>query len=157
MQRTHRIFIADRSVPFRATLARYLTVLSDDYEVVGEASSDEAALLGIERIQPQIVLLDLDLPDRSGVATAQEICRRWSSIAVIALTDHFDQEYYTAARVAGAYDCLDKLAIVEQLPAVLAALGGAPQGVVAGADGCVSACEPLWREGRPRRLADAER
>lgn len=130
-----RIFIVDRSAPFRATLARYLTVLGGDYEVVGEASSDEAALLEIARLRPQLILLDLDLPDRSGVATTQEICKRWADIAVIALTDHFDHEYCAAARVAGAYDCLDKLALVEQLPVVLAALDDAAQGVVGNGGG----------------------
>ena len=125
MQPTKRIVIVDRSVHFRTTLGRYLRLLDADYEVIGEAATDEAALLEVARLQPQIVLLDLDLPDRSGLGTIYDIRRRWPNIAVIAVTNHLDGEYCAAARAAGAYDCLDKLALVEQLPAVLAAISSA--------------------------------
>jgi len=122
VQLTKRILIVDRSASFRATLARYLALLDAGYEVIGEAATDEAALAEIARLQPQIVLLDLDLPDRSGLHTTRDIRQRWSGIAVIAVTNHLDGEYCDAARTAGAYDCLDKLSLVEQLPTVLAAL-----------------------------------
>jgi len=120
VQPTKRILIVDRSALFRATFVRYLGLLNASYEVIGEAATDEAALLEVARLQPQIVLLDLDLPDRSGLATIREIRRRWSAIEVIAVMNHLDSEYCNAARATGAYDCLDKLALVEQLPTVLA-------------------------------------
>jgi len=125
VQLPKRIIIVDRSALFRATLARYLVLLDAGYEVIGEAATDEAALLEIARLQPQIVLLDLDLPDRSGLRTTRDIRRRWSGIEVIVVTNHFDREYCEAARAAGARDCLDKLVLVERLPAVLATVSDA--------------------------------
>lgn len=122
VQTPQRIVIVDRSAIFRNTLARYLVLLDANYEVVGEAASDEAALLEIARVHPAIVLLDLDLPDRSGLATTEDIRLHWSDITIIAVTNYLDREYCDAARRAGARDCLDKLALVEQLPAVLAAI-----------------------------------
>jgi len=125
VQLSKRIMIVDRSALFRATLARYLVLLDAGYEVIGEAATDEAALQEVARLQPRIVLLDLDLPDRSGLRTTRDIRRRWSGIEVIVVTNHLDSEYCEAALAAGAHDCLDKLALVEQLPAVLAAVSGA--------------------------------
>ena len=126
MQKTQRILIVDQSAPFRATLAHYLTFLDADYLVIGEAATDEAALREVARLQPQIVLLDLDLPDRTGLKTTRDIRHRWPEIAVIAVKNHLDCEYSDAARAAGALNCLDKLALVEQLPAVLATLSASP-------------------------------
>lgn len=142
MQLPKRIIIVDRSALFRATLARYLVLLDAGYEVIGEAATDEAALLEVARLQPQIVLLDLDLPDRSGLRTTSDIRRRWSSIAVIAVTNHLDGEYCEAARAAGAHDCLDKLALVEQLPAVLAAVNGARPAPFGAERSLETSCEP---------------
>jgi len=122
VQSTRRILIVDQSALFRATLARYLALLDAGYEVVGEAATDEAALLASARLQPQIVLIDLDLPDRSGLGTTRDIRSHWPGIAVVAVTNHFDREYCAAALAAGAQNCLDKLALVERLPAVLAAI-----------------------------------
>ena len=135
MQKTQRILIVEQSALFRATLTRYLTILDAGYEVIGEAATDEAALLEVGRLQPAIVLLDLDLPDRSGLKTTRDIRQYWPGIAVVAVTNHLDCEYCDAARAAGAHDCLDKLALVEQLPAVLAAL---------------SALQPLYPDGKVR-------
>jgi DNA-binding NarL/FixJ family response regulator len=134
VQKIQRILIVDQSALFRATLARYLAILDADYEVIGEAATDEAALREVARLQPQIVLLDLDLPDRSGLKTTRDIRYRWPGIAVIAITNHLDCEYCDAARAAGALNCLDKLALVEQLPAVLATLS-APSPVYLSSDG----------------------
>ena len=100
--------------------------LERDLEVVGEAATDEAALMLIARTRPQLVLIDLDLPDRSGLETIRDIRGHWATMAIVALTDHNDREYCDAARAAGARDCLDKLAIVDRLPGVLAALDEPP-------------------------------
>lgn len=122
MQVSTRILVVDGSALFRRILTRYLTLLDAGYQVIGEAATDEAALREVARLHPHIVLLDLDLPDRSGVGTIRDIRRHWPTIAIIAVTNHLDREYCDAARAAGARDCLDKLALVEKLPTVLAAV-----------------------------------
>jgi DNA-binding NarL/FixJ family response regulator len=115
-----RILIVDQFASFRRNLARYLGLLDTEYEVVGEAATDEFAVAQVGRLRPDIVLLDIDLPDRNGIQTTRSIHRAWPATTVIAITGHLDEEYRRAALDAGATECIDKLAIVEELPGVLA-------------------------------------
>jgi DNA-binding NarL/FixJ family response regulator len=115
-----RILIVDQSASFRSNLARYLGLLDTEYEVVGEAATDEFAVALTRRLLPDIVLLDIDLPDRNGIQTTRYIRRSWPLTTVIAITGHLDGEYRRAALDAGATECIDKLAIVDELPEVLA-------------------------------------
>lgn len=117
-----RILIVDQHASFRQSLARYLGFLDAGYEVVGEAATDAAALAQVSHLRPDIAFVDIDLPDRSGIATMRCIRTNWPATAVIALSSHLDAEYCQAALGAGAADCIDKLTLVDQLPgAILAA------------------------------------
>ena len=120
LQVSTRILIVDQSASFRSNLARYLGFLDTEYEVVGEAATDAFAVVQVSRLRPDIVLLDIDLPDRNGIQTTRYIRRAWPLTTVIAITGHLDGEYRRAALDAGANECIDKLAIVEELPEALA-------------------------------------
>jgi DNA-binding NarL/FixJ family response regulator len=120
LQVSTRILIVDQFASFRRNLARYLGLLDAEYEVVGEAATDEFAVAQVGRLRPDIVLLDIDLPDRNGIQTTRYIRRAWPATTVIAITGHLDEEYRRAALDAGATECIDKLALVEELPEVLA-------------------------------------
>lgn len=119
---TMRILIVDQFAPFRRDIARYLALLGECYEVVGEAASDEGAIAQVARLRPDIVLLDIDLPDRNGIQTARHIRSTWPDTRVLIVTHHPEAEYRCAALDAGAAQVVDKLAIVEQLPRALVAL-----------------------------------
>jgi DNA-binding NarL/FixJ family response regulator len=116
-----RVLIVDHHASFRQSLARYLAILDARYEVVGEAGTDEAALAQVGRLRPDIAFVDIDLPDRNGIATTRCIRIGWPTTAVIALSSHPDEEYCQAALDAGATDCIDKLTLVDRLPAALLA------------------------------------
>jgi DNA-binding NarL/FixJ family response regulator len=120
LQVSTRILIVDQFASFRRNLARYLGLLDTEYEVVGEAATDEFAVAQVGRLRPDIVLLDIDLPDRNGIQTTRYIRNAWPAITVIAITGHLDEEYRRAALDAGAAECIDKLALVEELPGALA-------------------------------------
>jgi DNA-binding NarL/FixJ family response regulator len=122
VQVSTRILIVDHHASFRRDLAQYLSLLDAGYEVVGEAATDEFAVEEVGRLRPDIVLLDIDLPDRSGLITTRRIRQRWPAIAVIAIAGHADTAYRQAAFEAGAADCVDKYSVVDQLPPALAAL-----------------------------------
>jgi DNA-binding NarL/FixJ family response regulator len=69
-----RVLIVDDHAGFRRLAARVLA--ESGFAVVGEAADAAAALDEVDRLQPDVVLLDIMLPDRSGIAVAQELGRR---------------------------------------------------------------------------------
>src|SRR4051794_33796227 len=70
--------------------------------VVGEAGTAAEALQAAERVQPDIVLMDIRLPDQSGIAACQQIRRRWPAIQVLMLTSFADEALVLEAISAGA-------------------------------------------------------
>ncbi len=93
------------------------------FQIVGEAGSGAEALRVIEASQPDIVLLDLRLPDFDGVQLCQQIGRVSPGSAVVFLTAFIDQHLVDAAVRAGARGYLLKnaedLHLGEQLRAVM--------------------------------------
>ncbi|HEX9925973.1 MAG TPA: response regulator transcription factor [Anaerolineae bacterium] len=73
-----------------------------DLEVVGQAATADEAVALVERLRPQIVLMDLRMPGRSGVEACQELKQRWPETHVIMLTSYADDELVLEAIKAGA-------------------------------------------------------
>lgn len=71
-------------------------------EVVGEASDGEAALRLVGAMTPDIALLDIAMPGLNGLETAARITRAYSTVRVIMLSMHADEEYVLQALRAGA-------------------------------------------------------
>ena len=80
------------------------TVLSRDprFQVVGEAETASGALDQALRLKPDVVLLDLRLPDRSGVDVCRELKQRGARPSVLCLTSYADERTILAAMDAGA-------------------------------------------------------
>lgn len=74
----------------------------DDLEVVGEAGSVEEAIRRVGHDEPDVVILDVRLPDGSGVEACREIRARWPDINVLMLTSFADDEALFASILAGA-------------------------------------------------------
>ncbi len=73
-----------------------------DIEVVAEAATAAQAVLQAGEWQPDVVIMDVRLPDRSGLAACQEIRQRWPRIQVLVLTSYADEELVLEAISAGA-------------------------------------------------------
>jgi DNA-binding NarL/FixJ family response regulator len=73
-----------------------------DITVVGEAGTAAAALEVVGRVQPDIVLMDIRLPDQSGIAACQLVRQRWPTVQVLMLTSFADEELVLEAIGAGA-------------------------------------------------------
>jgi len=96
-----KIFLLDDHEIVRTGL-RSLLEAEDDFVVVGEASSAAEALARIPPTQPDVAILDVRLPDGSGIDVCREIRSSEPDIACIMLTSYADDEALFAAVVAGA-------------------------------------------------------
>lgn len=96
-----------------------------DVEIVGEAGTAADALELAGRTSPDVILMDIGLPDLSGIEATREIKKRFPKIAVVALTIHEDQEYFFKMLDAGAVGYVPKRAAPEELERAIraAALG----------------------------------
>lgn len=96
-----RVFLLDDHEVVRSGL-RALLEASHDIVVVGEAGTVAEALARIPPTRPNVAVLDVRLPDGSGIEVCREIRSRWKEIACLMLTSYADDEALFAAIMAGA-------------------------------------------------------
>ena len=111
---TIRILLADDHNVVRSGLGAVLS-MQDDFKVVGEAGDGEEAVRLCEKLQPDVVLMDLLMPKIDGVAATKSIKERWPQIQVIALTSFKEKEYVEGALKAGASGYLLKNVSADEL------------------------------------------
>src|SRR5512142_1579216 len=96
-----------------------------DVEIVGEAASASEAIESVTRLKPNVILMDIGLPDLSGIDATREIKKRINDVSVVALTIHEDEEYFFKMLEAGASGYVPKRAAPEELlVAIRAAAAG---------------------------------
>ena len=94
---------------------RSLLDLADDIEVVAEATDGDEALTLVEQSRPQVLLLDLQMPRRDGIATLTALRERGDDLPVLVLTTFDDDELVLRALQAGAHGYLLKDVTLTQL------------------------------------------
>jgi two-component system response regulator DevR len=99
--KTLRIDLVDDHEVVRNGLRAMLDA-EDDLEVVGEAGTVEEAIRRVGFDEPDVVILDVRLPDGSGVEACREIRTRWPDIQVLMLTSFADDEALFSSILAGA-------------------------------------------------------
>ena len=121
--------MVDHHSGFRQDLAAYLAGLDRGYEVVAQAGTAAEALAQAARLAPDLALVDVDLPGDNGLVATRLLRRARPATAVIVVGDDPAAEYERAALAAGASAYVDKLELVQALPAALAAVArpAAPQ------------------------------
>jgi two-component system, NarL family, response regulator LiaR len=121
-----KILLVDDHTVVRSGLAAVLSI-SDDLQLVGEAGDGEEAVRLCERLQPDVILMDLLMPKMDGVAATKAIKERWSKIQIIALTSFKEKEYVEGALKAGALGYLLKNISADELTgAIRRAVSGQP-------------------------------
>jgi len=98
---TVRVFLLDDHEVVRTGL-RALLEASEDIEVVGEAATVAEALARIPPTRPDVAILDVRLPDGSGVEVCREVRSNLPEVACVMLTSYADDEALFAAIMAGA-------------------------------------------------------
>lgn len=118
-----RVLIADDHPLFRKGMRALLESL-EDIEVVGEASSgEEAAAMAVAQ-QPDLVLMDLQMPEGNGLAATREISKASPHVRILVVTLFEDDESIFAALRAGAHGYILKDADEAEMVRAIRAVGG---------------------------------
>lgn len=121
-----RVLLVDDHEMVRRGLSAYLAI-TEDIEVVGEASDGSEVLRVCELTSPDVILMDLVMPHMGGIEATRAVRQRFPSIQVIALTSFPEKELVQDSLRAGAISYLLKNVTGEELAAaVRAARSGKP-------------------------------
>jgi two-component system response regulator NreC len=121
---TTRLLLVDDHAVVRSGL-RMLLENEADVEIVGEAGTAREALDSLDRLHPDVILMDIGLPDLSGIEAARQVKALRPETAIVALTIHEDEEYFFKMLDAGASGYVPKRAAPEELlTAIRAAASG---------------------------------
>ncbi len=111
---TIRLLLVDDHAVVRSGLKMLLSG-QKDMEIVGEAGSAAEALAETERVQPTVILMDIGLPDKTGIEATRAIKSKFPDVKIVALTIHEDEEYFFQMLNAGASGYVPKRAAPEEL------------------------------------------
>jgi DNA-binding NarL/FixJ family response regulator len=117
-----RILVVDDHEVVRQGLVALLG-RRDEFQVVAEAGSLSEALAATRRFVPDLVVMDVRLPDGSGIEACREIRSEYPEIKVVMLTSYPDEEAVLSAIIAGASGYLLKQVRGRDLVAALEAVG----------------------------------
>lgn len=109
-----RILIVDDQRLMRDGL-RILLEMEPDMTVVGEAENGREALAAYAALNPDVVLMDIRMPEMDGVAAIHQLRRQWPDVRVIILTTFDDDEYVFEGLRAGALGYLLKDVSADEL------------------------------------------
>jgi two-component system response regulator NreC len=106
--------IADDHTIVRSGI-RLLMESQADIEVVGEALNGEEAVKMVSDLQPDVVLMDISMPNLDGMEATRRIVEQWSQVKVLVLTMHRAEEYFFEMLKAGASGYILKAAETSEL------------------------------------------
>ena len=109
-----RTLLVDDENLIRQTLKMYLE-LAENIEVVGSAENGKRAIALVEELAPDIVLMDIEMPEMDGLTVTKLLCDRFPESKIIILSSHDNSEYLDRALSAGAKGYLLKSTSPEDL------------------------------------------
>ena len=98
---TVRVLIVDDQEPFRMA-ARMVVEITDGFEVAGEAETGEDSVRMAQELQPDLVLMDVNLPGINGLDATRQILTGSSPVVVLLLSTYEEEEYAPRAAECGA-------------------------------------------------------
>jgi DNA-binding NarL/FixJ family response regulator len=155
MKMAIRVVLVDDHPITRAGIKRFLDQ-AVDVEVVGEASTGEQALELVEQLSPDVLLLDMELPDLKGVTVAKRLKESGSPVHILALSTYNNKQYIFGLLSIGAAGYLTK----EEVPeTILEAVRGVARGEQGWVSRKVAAVMSTWAQAdasQPSDLTDRE-
>ena len=122
VKRPLRLLVVDDHEVVREGLVALIS-RHDEFQVVAEAGTAAEALSAARRFQPDLVVMDVRLPDGSGIEACREIRAEFPAIRVVMLTSYPDEEAVLSAILAGASGYLLKQVRGRDLVSALEAVG----------------------------------
>ena len=116
-----RLLLVDDEDLFREGLATLLAT-EDDLEVVAQASNGKKAIALTAQLQPDVILMDIQMPVCDGVTATREICQRYPWMRILVLTTFDDDEYIGQSLQAGAKGYLLKRKPIEEMAMAIRAV-----------------------------------
>ncbi|MGF1618536.1 MAG: response regulator [Acidimicrobiia bacterium] len=141
-----RVFLVDDHEVVRAGI-RSLLDRDPEMEVVGEAASAAATLPGLEQTRPDVLVLDVRLPDGNGIEICGEVTSRFPKIGTIIFTSLADDTSSAAADAAGARGYLLKRTRTDELLSAIRVVGTGANFYGAGHSGGEEVEKPVRRLG----------
>ncbi len=114
MEKKIRILIVDDHTLVRTGIHLFLNT-QDGMEVVGEAENGQESLLRIQELHPDVVLMDISMPDMGGIEATRAIKKTFPETRILALTMHDDSRYFFQMLKEGALGYVVKGADPNQL------------------------------------------
>ena len=112
-KKTEALFLVDDHSILRTSLRLFLE--QKGYRIVGEAANAQGALQWIPVAMPDVVLLDLTLPDMDGLQLAQKLLEKNAALRLIALTMHEEDDYLLPFLQVGGMGYVSKSAAGDEL------------------------------------------
>jgi DNA-binding NarL/FixJ family response regulator len=109
-----RIFLADDHTVMREGL-KSLVNAQADMNVIGEADNGRATLQRVRELQPDVIILDVSMPDLNGIQVTERLRRTCQNVTVLVLTAHDDNGYLRQLLEVGASGYVLKKAAAEEL------------------------------------------
>ena len=114
----YRVLVVDDISETRENIIRSL-LFNDNIEVVGTAANGYQAIELAKKLKPEVVIMDVNMPDMDGIHATATIRREVPSAQVIILTIQDDLDYMRNAMLAGARDFLTKPPMIDELNAAV--------------------------------------
>lgn len=156
-----RVLIADDHTLVRQGI-RSLLALADDIEIVGEAADGREAVEKVRQLAPDVVLMDLAMPNMGGLEATRRIRKQFAATKVLAVTQYDDSEYVIPVIEAGARGFVTKTASPLELASAIQAVhrGGSflsPSAATALVEECQLKTGTEGEKGAYQLLTDRER
>src|SRR5664280_1135734 len=117
-----RVLIVDDIAETRENI-RKLLQFESDIEVVAVARTGKEAIQLSQEVNPDVVLMDINMPDMDGIQATEIIRQKMSSVQVVILSVQGDQNYMRKAMLVGARDFLTKPPMPDELVAAIRRAG----------------------------------
>jgi two-component system response regulator NreC len=116
-----RVVVVDDKAMIRDSIGALLN-LHDDIEVVGEASESREAIEKAQKLEPDVLLMDITSPDLGVLETIRRLKKKNPGVKVLTLTNHDNREQIVSGIKAGAAGCVSKRAPGSELISAIRAL-----------------------------------
>ena len=116
-----RVLLVDDHAIMRDGIGALIN-LQDDIEIVGEASEGKEAIEKARELVPDVVIMDISMPEMDGLEATRRIKKKNPSVKVLVLTQHDNREYILSTIKSGSDGYLPKRALGSELVAAIRAI-----------------------------------